>query len=82
MEGIELANRSSKIRVAELTAVELPFLKTHQFGSIENSPTGEGGGRAEALEPDSSGFQPQPWASDLALVSLKPPALKFLVRIK
>lgn len=44
--------------------------------------TGEGGGGGEALEPDSSGFQPQPWANDLALVSLILPALKFLVRIK
>lgn len=65
---------------ADCSTVALP--KTHQFGSIENCPWREGEVGGGALEPDSSGFQPQPWANDLALVSLTRPALKFLVRIK
>lgn len=63
MEGIELANSSSKIQVAELTEVQLPFLKHNSLFCVyrEESMPGEGGGWR-----GGSGTR-QLWVSTLAL---------------
>lgn len=43
----------------------IAFSRTHHFGSVENSLWQGRVGLDEALEPDSSGCQSQPGASDL-----------------